>query len=386
MRKRWMVLICFILITILVGWFFTKNGDTKKASDRDLDEENFLDNKEAIVYFSTTADQDTYGGGKSAAVFIDHRGKLMTYEMEGLELGSIGVKENEILLVDKSRFYKISKGFKRIERDDYQHTGDHLGFLEQTAGFYAVFNSGYDKTNGGYRSDFYWEKDGHFEKGVIPFFIEASVLHQGSLYTLSSSEDEKSYQLNEVILGEEPIVKQMLEIEKEENSTTFGQLQTDGHHLYFIRQTGALTEMVKVNLQSKEYYFKKVAAYANDEQTFYKQIPFSYKRCVFLYQDNLYFIDGFGDVYRISTKTGNSEKAFSLLETSFEGSLEVFPKNGTLYVFSLEHENRLAKIEGFNLLTGKKQEELVLKDFPELNTFNTKMHLYDFVMIHPEND
>lgn len=382
MRKSWMVLAgCLFVLTLLIGLFFAFSDSFGQTSENDMDQKDFLEDKKAAVYFSTTADQDMDGKGKSFAVFFDKMGTPNTFEMKGLELGSIGVKDGKVLLEDKENFYSIANGFRKIRKEEYQHTGDHIGYLDQKNGFYALYNSGYDKESGGYRSDYYWEEDGEFKKGVIPFFIEASVMHKGTLYTLSSSEDEKTYKISEVKIGEETPPKTLFEIKKNENSTTFGQLQADEKNLYFIRQTGNITEMVKVDRKTGEKTFTKVASYSNDEETLYKQTPFSFKRCVFLHNEDLYFIDGFGDVYRIQTGSGESVKVFSLSEDSMAGSLETFYRDGNLYVFSINHEDNSAKIEQYSLPVGRKSGEMLIKHFPELNTFNKKVYLYDFVML-----
>ncbi|MGD6900423.1 hypothetical protein [Bacillus infantis] len=382
MKKKLTLMVgIFAGLLLLTGLYFLFINDSGKASENDLDKVDFLKDKKAAVYLSTTADQDTYGGGKSIAVFINKKGAPVSFEMEGLELGSIGIKENEVLLEDKKNFYKIAEGFEKIQREDYQHTGDHIGILENRNSFYALFNSGYDKEAGGYRSDYYWEENGEFEKGTIPFFIEASVIYRDSLYTLSSSENDESYVLSEVKLKKDTPMKTIVEIGKKENSTTFGQLQADEKSIYFIRQTRNITEMVTVDKKSGEHFSAEVATYSNDDETLYQQTPFSFKRCFFLYNEHLYFADGFGDVYRIPKEGGEGTKVFSLPAKSLEGSLEVFQQNGHLYLFTLNHKNNSAKIEQYTLSNGKKSGELKINDFPNMNNINTKMYLYDFVML-----
>jgi hypothetical protein len=385
MKLSWLIaagLLAVLIMSIgLYRYFSGPASPSIKAAESDLDQEGFLEDKKAVLYFSTTADQDMDGKGKSFAVFLDREGKPGLFEMGGLELGGIGVNDDEILMEDKENFYKIADGFEKIPRDKYQHTGDRIGYLKGKEGFYSLYNSGFDRQTGVYQSDLYWEEDGKFKKAVIPFFIEASVVDNETLYTLSTSKDEQSYVISKAGIGPNPSPEMITQIEKEENSTTFGQLQADEKYLYFIRQTRNLTEMIKVDKLSREHTISKVVEYEDNEETMYQQTPFSFKRSVFLQGENLYFSDGFGDVYRISTSGEESEKAFSLHEEDLQGSIEVFQKNHHLYVFTLDKNNQSAKILQYDLSKDEKSGEWMIKDFPKLNTFNKKVYLYDFVML-----
>lgn len=385
MKLSWLMaagLLAVLIISISLYQYFSGPASPSiKAVESDLDQEGFLDDKKAILYFSTTADQDMDGKGKSFAVFLDQEGKPGLFEMGGLELGGIGVNDDEILLEDKENFYKIAEGFEKIARGKYQHTGDSTGYIKDKEGFYSLYNSGFDRQTGEYQSDLYWEEDGKFMKSVIPFFIEASVVDNGTLYTLSTSKDEQSYVISKAGIGPDPSPETVTEIEKEENSTTFGQLQADDKYLYFIRQTRNLTEMVKVDKRSGKHKISTAIEYKDDEETMYQQTPFSFKRSVFLQGENLYFIDGFGDVYRIPASGDESKKAFSLQEDDMQGSIELFHKNDQLYVFTLDQSKSSAKILKYNLSENEKTGEWIIKDFPELNTFNKKVYLYDFVML-----
>ncbi|MFB1100414.1 hypothetical protein [Terribacillus sp. JSM ZJ617] len=362
-------------------YFVGPVNQSNKAVESDLDNEGFLEDKKAVLYFSTTADQDMDGKGKSFTVFLNQEGQANFFEMGGLELGGIGVNEDEVLMEDKENFYKVADGFEKIPRGKYQHTGDHIGYLKAKKGFYSLYNSGFDRQTGVYQSDLYWEEEGKFKKTVIPFFIEASVVDNDKLFTLSTSEDGQSYVISMAGIGSESSLETVTEIEKSENSTTFGQLQADEKYLYFIRQTGNLTEMVKVDKRSGENVISKAIEYQDNEETMYQQTPFSFKRSVFLQGKNLYFIDGFGDVYRIPTSGGESEKAFSFQKEDMQGSIEIFHKNNHLYLFTLNQNKSSAKILKYSLLKDEETGEWIIKNFPELNTFNKKVYLYDFIML-----
>lgn len=98
--------------------------------------------------------------------------------MKGLELGSAKVHGDSVMLEDKNTIYTIKNG-QRSHKRAYQHTGDSAGFLQNTDGFYTLYNSGYDKKKDGYRSELYRQMDGEWKKDVISYYIRASGFHDG---------------------------------------------------------------------------------------------------------------------------------------------------------------------------------------------------------------
>ncbi|MDQ0272989.1 hypothetical protein [Cytobacillus purgationiresistens] len=383
-KKKWiMVIITFvgILLVALTSFLFFRIPENI-VSEEVINQKDFLEDKDAILYFSTTADQDIDGGGKSYAVFVNNKGLSSSFEMGGLELGNIGVDGYRVLLEDKERFYLVGEGLKKVKRDGYQHTGDSVGYVEHNEGFYAIFNSGYDKETGDYRSDLYWEEGNDFNKSVIPHFIEASGTQGNILFLQSTSEDENSYDIYETKIGAKTKPKLFSSVEKEAESTTFGQLLVDDENIFFIVQAGANTNMVKINKTTKEYKSIPITKYDNDNSILYQQTPFSFKRCAFLYNQFVYFIDGFGQVFKIDTDTYESELAFSLSKEALIGdSLEIYQKNDTLYLVTLNHEEQAGLIEQYDLVTEKKNRADKIKNLPKLRTFNKQLYLYDFVIL-----
>ncbi|MGV2470467.1 hypothetical protein FO520_25195, partial [Bacillus subtilis] len=76
--------------------------------------------------FSSSADQDAFGGGKSYALFISQDGMLSSFKMKGLELGSAKVHGDSAMLEDKNTIYTIKTGLRTHKRA-YHHKGDSAG-------------------------------------------------------------------------------------------------------------------------------------------------------------------------------------------------------------------------------------------------------------------
>lgn len=163
-----------ILAGIALFVFISPLKSHKTVSQQDLRNPDFLDDKEVLLYFSSSADQDAFGGGKSYALFISQDGSLSSFQMKGLELGSAKVHGDSVMLEDKNTIYTIKDGLRSHKRT-YQHTGDSAGFLQNTDGFYTLYNSGYDKKKEGYRSELYRQMDGEWKKTSSPTTSEPPV-------------------------------------------------------------------------------------------------------------------------------------------------------------------------------------------------------------------
>ncbi len=168
----WIPLVIIIAAAVLCFFHF-RTEEPAEVERETLNDPDFLKDKEALLYFSTTADQDTFGGGKSYALFADKKGRLFSYQMKGLELGSAKVHDESVLLEDKKGIYTVQDGLHTYKRA-YQHTGDSAGYIDRTEGFYTLYNSGYDKSGGSYRSELYRQIDGKWKQDVIPHYIRAS--------------------------------------------------------------------------------------------------------------------------------------------------------------------------------------------------------------------
>lgn len=110
MKKRMIAIALLILAGIALFVFVSPLKSHKAVSQQDLRDADFLDDKEALLYFSSSADQDAFGGGKSYALFISQNGSLSSFKMKGLELGSAKVHGDSVMLEDKNTIYTIKDG------------------------------------------------------------------------------------------------------------------------------------------------------------------------------------------------------------------------------------------------------------------------------------
>lgn len=379
--KKWMITIAMLILAgVALLVFISPLKSHKALSQQDLRDPDFLVDKEVLLYFSSSADQDAFGGGKSYALFISQDGSLSSFKMKGLELGSAKVHGDSVMLEDKNTIFTIKNGLRSYKRA-YQHTGDSAGFLQNTNGFYTLYNSGYDKKGDGYRSELYRQMDGEWKKDIIPSYIRASGFHDGAIYALVPTDDEKGYQLLQIQADQRKLTYHTItEWQYREGASVESQLAVDDQAVYaMIRGQKArnLYQMVKINKKSGKVELHDIAEYKNDEQTIYSSMPFSFKKSFFSY-GYLYFIDGFGKVYKIDAKTGKTSNAFNLSPEKMKADFkEITLKDNSLYFFTYTY-NQPATIEQYSLKTGKKVKEKEIRKVKDVVTPKSHLKLYDF--------
>ncbi|AEP88993.1 hypothetical protein [Bacillus spizizenii] len=380
--KKWMITIAMLILAGVALFVFISPLKSHKAvSQQDLRDPDFLVDKEVLLYFSSSADQDAFGGGKSYALFISQDGSLSSFQMKGLELGSAKVHGDSVMLEDKNTIFTIKNGLRSYKRA-YQHTGDSAGFLHKTNGFYTLYNSGYDKKADGYRSELYRQMDGGWKKDVIPYYIRASGFHDGAIYALVPTDDEKGYQLLQIQADQKKLTYHTItEWQYREGASVESQLAVDDQAVYAIvrgQKARNLYQMVKINKKSGKVELHDIAEYKNDEQTIYSSMPFSFKKSFFSYDGYLYFIDGFGKAYKIDEKTGKTSNAFNLSPEKMKADFkEITLKDNSLYFFTYTY-NQPATIEQYSLKTGKKVKEKEIRKVKDVVTPKSHLKLYDF--------
>ncbi|PSL97941.1 hypothetical protein [Bacillus subtilis] len=377
--KKWMITIAMLILAGIALFVFISPSH-KTVSHQDLRDSGFLDDKEVLLYFSTSADQDAFGGGKSYALFISQDGSLSSFQMKGLELGSAKVHGENVMLEDKNTIYTLKNGLRSHKRA-YQHTGDSAGFLQNTDGFYTLYNSGYDKKGDGYRSELYRQMDGEWKKDVIPYYTRASGFHDGAIYALVPTADGKGYQLLQIQADQKKLsYLSITEWQYREGASVESQLAVDDQAVYVMvrgQKAHNLYQMVKINKKSGEVELHDIAEYKNDEQTIYSSMPFSFKNSFFPYDGNLYFIDGFGKVHKIDAKTGKTSIVFTLSPDKMKADFkEITQKGSSLYFFTYTY-HKPAYIEQYSLKTGKKMKEKEIGKVKDVVTPKSHLKLYD---------
>jgi hypothetical protein len=398
MKRKWFkasLMTLGILFLPLIGYlFYFCVWDSSTAfllKEKELQQKDFLQNQQSMVYFSTTDPENGFNDGLSYAVFIDDQGKAKSWKMHGLELGSMATNSKQVFIEESDKVRLVGQNYQVFSMKDKQHTGERTGYLKKDHLFYSIYNSGFDK-RGGYRSDVRWGNEHGFQTNTIPHYIASSGDDGEHIYILTTNMKETRYDLQEVNLTPQKIeTKSLTEWEKTESTGTLSSIFVDGHAFYVVLygiESDYHVQLLKIDKQTYQKEMYTFVKYAHDEQGNYDFIPLD-PRKLHLFHQELYYIDGFGDVYTFNTISKKVQKRFSLLDFTPSGGSNdehLYFRDQYVYFFHFQPKNEKYLIEKYNLLNGKReavQEITGIKEImAEVARRGKSAPIYDFKMLH----
>ncbi|MBY0596506.1 hypothetical protein [Bacillus bingmayongensis] len=397
MKKLLFVILGVIVITILVYFFFFSNSNVDLISEEDIQKKDFLKDKQAVVYLSSTADQDMDGKGISYAVFINKNGKASGYKMNGLELGGIGVSENkkELLLESKDKLKIVGENFKEFKMK-YQHTGDYRAYLKNSDLFVNIYNSGSNPDTGGYDSNVVYGNKKGIHKGNIPHYLMSSGVDEETILVITQDIDKKEYSLKKVTFND---LKMKLEdvteisLDKNMSYSSYSSILSDENFYYTVLVENDNTIKGKVYLlRIDKTTLKQELILLSSEEDTTASIPFTKNNSAYLHNNELYFINGLGNVITFNTQTNIVNTKFKIDYHVTDGvryNEQTFFKGDQLYVLRYD-KNRKDKyyIEIYSLKNGKKIKESEVIGMEEIvNSVRggKSIHAYDFKVFGSKN-
>ncbi|MEE6452194.1 hypothetical protein RAH41_16600 [Gottfriedia acidiceleris] len=355
---------------------------------------NFLDDKQAVLYYSTTADQDMDDRGISIAIFVDDDGVARGYKMKGLELGSVGLGETGLLLEDKDTLRLIGNKYKEVKMK-YQHTGERTGYLKSLNLYFTIFNSGFVKN--GYASNILYGNDKGFEKGNIPHYILTSGLDKNEI--LIMTEDNETFNLRKVSFEDNKLkIKDLTQLKKRSGYNSYGpssQIISDENYYYMVlgeSNEGNLKDsnevLMRINKKTLKQDIITIVSYKNKTiNQLSATIPYSLNHSIYLYGKQLFFANGLGDVYTVDTSSNKVSKKFTI-ENPRKGPYrygeKTYFKNDSMFVVRYDSKKKVKYyFEQYSLETGKKTKVVQMKGVEEiLSSIKGKsVHSYDFKIL-----
>ena len=341
-KTRLIGAILLVLVTaIILIISLTKDKfktDTPILSTDEVLEKELLKNTKAIIYLSTTADQDMDNKGVSYGVFVQDDHSVQALAMKGLELGSVAIGKNQVLLEDKNNINIISDNTKQFKMDTPQYTGERTGYLPEKELFFSTYNSGF--VEDGYSSDVRYGDSKDFNVDSIPYYIVASGITENMVPILTQDFAKNRFDLREVTFDEKLKINDLTTIQSEstENMQVLAPILSDENNYYLIlskiiNDTHEKVSIYRINkktLRQERFDFidyKKVDLTAT--------IPYNYKNSATLYNNKLYYANGLGEIYSFDLKSTAVSKAFSLNNVSkskVRHNEETYFKEGNLYV------------------------------------------------------
>jgi hypothetical protein len=352
-----------IIILAVLGYFFYfcvwDSSTAVLLSEEELRQKDFLRDKQAILFYSTTAPENGYNDGLSYAIFVDNQGKARSWRMKGLENGTMAANADQVYIEEKDKVCLVGKHYKVFPmKDMVQHTGERTGYLKKDHLFYSIYNSGFDG-KGGYHSDVRWGNETGFHTGTIPNYIAASEDDGEFIYVLSTSMEETRYYLKEVHLTPQKMeVKTLVEWEKTMDPASDIFVDKDAFYVVFYgADSDSYVQLMKIDKKTCQQEIYPFIKYANDDETRYNLVPFDPAE-LYLFQNELYYIDGFGDVYTFNLATKKVRKKFSFVDyiSSGRGYDEcLFFRGSYVYFFHYDPKTEKYLIEKYHLSSGKRE-------------------------------
>lgn len=337
-----MIISLFILfILIFVAYKFVENKNELAFISSENIEKDLLEETKAIIYFSTTADQDYDGKGRSYATFVQNNHSIETLKMNGLELGGIAVGENkeQIMLEDKDTVHIIDKELAQFPIETVQYTGERTGYLDAQGLFFSIYNTGFSPN--GYQSDIRFGNKEKIQTDSIPYYIVASGVNDDKIQILTQDFDTNSFTLREVLIQEDELKisdVSLLQTETTENMQALAPVTADAQYYYLIlstvhNETNETVGIYRINKETAKQDYYELVTYNDVELT--ATIPYNYKNSASIYGSKLYYINGLGDVYSFDLESTEVKYEFELIGASkskIRNNAETYFKDGKLYV------------------------------------------------------
>jgi hypothetical protein len=395
MKKMILTFALIIIIGALVYNFFF--GQSIKASyslgEDEIKNRNFLIDKKAVMYFSTTADQDMDDQGISLAVFLNDRGEANAYQMKGLELGSLTVHNRELMLTDKNSLRLIGKDYKEFTMKKPQYTGERAGYLKSKNLYVSIFNTGVNN-NGGYDSNVWFGNNSGFQTDNIPYYILASGITDNEVLILTQDTEQNLYQLRNVVFTENDVnVRDLAALDNKTNAefSVRSPILSDADYYYFIlsefvNDTSENTILFRVHKKTLKQEKIQLTSYSNQKHPT-AAIPYNVKNSAHLNNQILYYINGLGEVITFNTRTSKVKASFTIKNATQNGvrhNEEIFFNGEHVYVVRYD-EDRKEKyfIENYSLITGDRVETIKINGLNEIlkSVKGKSIYSYDFKML-----
>ncbi|MDM5314602.1 hypothetical protein QUF49_01285 [Fictibacillus sp. b24] len=395
MKKLLITCVLIILVSSFVyKFFFDKSIDASYSIEKEsIEQGNFLKDKQAVMYFSTTADQDMDDKGISLAVFINDNGEADAFKMNGLELGSLTTSDNEVLLVDKNKIRLIGNTFKEFNMEKPQYTGERTGYLEKKNLYFTIFNTGIS-SDGGYDSNVVYGNEDGFNKGNIPYYISSSGNDQNDVVVLTHDTEKNEYYFRKVDLTNNDVkVQDIVKLKNPKNLelSGFSPVLSDEQFYYvvlreIVNETSEDIVLYRINKKTLIQDQYTISTYSNNKNLI-AHIPYNIKNSAHLFNGVLYYANGLGEVYAFNTKTSKVSNLFTVKDAPQDGvrhNEELFFKDNLLYV--VRHNEKLKEkyyIESYSLTEGKKIEDIKIKGLNDIlrSIKGKSIYSYDFKML-----
>lgn len=400
MKRKYKYIILFLTcLLVIYSCYFVINKIRVSpfiVNEETIRKNNFLDDKQAVLYYSSTADQDMDDRGISIVIFVDDDGVARGHKMKGLELGSVGLGETGLLLEDKETLHLIGNKYKEVKMK-YQHTGEITGYLKSSNLYFTIFNSGFVKN--GYTSNVLYGNDKGFKKGNIPHYIYTSGVDKNDILILTKDIEKNTCHLRKASFDDNKLkIKDLTQLKKRSSSNSYGptsQIISDENYYYVVleeRKQGNLKDenvvLLRINKKTLKQDMITLVSYKNKTiNQLTAKIPYSPDHSIYIYGKELFFANGLGEVYTVDTTSNIVKKKF-IIENPRKGPYrygeQTYFKNDSMFVVRYNSKKKVKYyFEQYSLENGKKINEVQMKGVDEIlsSVKGKSVHSYDFKIL-----
>lgn len=327
-----------------------------------------LKEQSAVVYISTDAEKLENEQAKGNLVFINGEGKIDGYEINPIEYGGTVLHAGDLMIEqsDKMILAKEKTVTTAFEEKDYR--GMRASFLPKSKQFYALYNSGLSDEYDYKMTIRYSNPKGEFDSLIIPHFVSAAGEDGDNVILLTQDLVSSEFQLKQVKLEESSNIKHITDLllPNSENLDAVSQVLADEDAYYFTAsfyesETNEDIYLFSVDRHTLEVQKSLMAQYRTEEETV-QSLPLTYNDSLHKWDEQLYYVNGMGNVYRHDLKSNQSKKYFTLhdfpvINTSHA---QIRYDENRLYVIYMDEEND-TYLDGYDLLTKERIQHKRIK-------------------------
>lgn len=389
MEKKLMIAgITAMLIAVLTTAYYaySRQHSMEFLSETDLSNADLLTDTAAILYFSTTANQDMNRDGLSFAVFVDQDGNSKLWKMQGLELGTIFATKDSFFLADRGHVYLAdSNGTKTFTMPTEEHTGELTAFNDKDGLFYSVYNSGFTG-DGGYASNIRYGNEHGFDTIHIPHYLQMSGKADGNLLMVIGDDDRIS--LQKMPLQKDVQLEEIVSLGPIGERIGLSSILKEGDYYYLVMaDTEKLTsDVYRINEKTKNIETFPLTTY-KDIKEYIIRLPYNLRNAAAVHDGILYYVDGMGEVHAFNLNTGEVSLAFTLEGASrgqMKMSEQTYFRDGKLHFFRYHDSSGTHSIDTYDIKTGKLLSELPIHGLDDMYRYAQKkkkrLSPYDFIV------
>lgn len=377
------LLLCFLVLITITGCSSFGFNETIKPF--------------AAVYYSTDITNEKISDGISYIFLIDEQGRYKKINERGLELNSLIPFKGSLLLNQKKDLLSIQQSNDVEKVTSYEDTCKVSSGYGQSSGqinnlFYSIYNQSFSKDGKYYISKVRWgDQEKHYCKDINEY-IDVAGNDGRNIYFISADVDtetntsnKKSFNKVSIEGGNLTVNKTPLVVFQSEGVFMFSKLAS-----YKNDMVGIIAELVGDKAELSLLQIDK------DNKTPLKKHPllkydstntkyyFFNNESIYVKDELVYFVDGYGDVFTYNLQTEKLMKKFHLNEYTRELRVQdemVYFADDYLYFYHYDNNTTSHRIEKYDL------EGKVISTIPVPNLKKEigrdSVNLYDFKIVQP---